>query len=88
VSVVLTAFIAIFLFATIVVGQLTVLAQNLPSYQYNIEAKIRTIKDAQSGNGIFDRGARMFKRLNEEIGRSDEVERFPPRDGAGAQAQH
>jgi len=87
IAVVLTAFIAIFLFATIVVGQLTVLAQNLPSYQYNIEAKIRTIKDAQSGNGIFDRGARMFKRLNEEIGRSDEVERFPAQNGAGTQAQ-
>ncbi|WP_244642452.1 AI-2E family transporter [Phyllobacterium sp. 628] len=87
VSVVLTAFIAIFLFATIVVGQLTVLAQNLPSYQYNIEAKIRTIKDAQSGNGIFDRGARMFKRLGEEIGRSDAVERFPSGGNADNTAQ-
>ncbi|MBA8878079.1 AI-2E family transporter [Phyllobacterium myrsinacearum] len=88
ISVVLTAFIVIFLFATIVVGQLTVLAQNLPSYQYNIEAKIRTIKDAQSGNGIFDRGARMFKRLSEEIGRSDEVERFPTGNDADQKAQH
>jgi predicted PurR-regulated permease PerM len=87
ISVVLTAFIVIFLFATIVVGQLTVLAQNLPSYQYNIEAKIRTIKDAQSGNGIFDRGARMFKRLGEEIGRSDEVERFPTGNDADQKAQ-
>ena len=76
ISVVITAFLVIFIFVSIVVSQLTVLAQNLPSYQYNIETKIRTIKDAQSGNSIFDRGARMFKRLNEEIGRSDEVERF------------
>ncbi len=76
ISVVCTAFLVIFIFVSIVVSQLTVLAQNLPSYQYNIETKIRTIKDAQSGNSIFDRGARMFKRLNEEIGRSDEVERF------------
>ncbi|MDA4634694.1 hypothetical protein NZA98_26965, partial [Escherichia coli] len=29
----------------------------------------------------------MFKRLNEEIGRSDEVERFPAQNGAGTQAQ-
>ncbi|MGO4447802.1 AI-2E family transporter [Phyllobacterium sp. TAF24] len=87
ISVVLTAFIAIFLFATIVVGQLTVLAQNLPSYQYNIEAKIRTIKDAQSGNGVFDRGVRMFKRLGEEIGRSDEVERFAANNNDDQKAQ-
>jgi predicted PurR-regulated permease PerM len=82
ISVVVTAFLVIFIFVSIVVSQLTVLAQNLPSYQYNIETKIRTIKDAQSGNSIFDRGARMFKRLNEEIGRSDEVERFAVDNGA------
>lgn len=76
ISVVVTAFLVIAMFVGIVVSQLTVLAQNLPSYQYNIETKIRTVKDAQSGNSIFDRGARMFKRFNEEIGRSDEVERF------------
>ncbi|TXR49167.1 AI-2E family transporter [Phyllobacterium endophyticum] len=79
-SVVITAFLVIFVFVSIVASQLTVLAQNLPSYQYNIEAKIRAVKDAQSGNSVFDRGARMFKRLGEEIGRSDEVERFVGRD--------
>ncbi len=77
IGVVVTAFLVIAMFVGIVVSQLTVLAQNLPSYQYNIETKIRTIKDAQSGNSIFDRGARMFKKFSEEIGRSDEVERFP-----------
>ncbi|MHC1547555.1 AI-2E family transporter [Phyllobacterium sp. K27] len=77
ISVVVAAFMVIAIFVGIVVSQLTVLAQNLPSYQYNIETKIRTVKDAQSGNSIFDRGARMFKRFSEEIGRSDEVERFP-----------
>jgi predicted PurR-regulated permease PerM len=82
ISVVVMAFLVIFIFITIVISQLTVLAQNLPSYQYNIETKIRTIKDAQSGNSVFDRGARMFKRLGEEIGRSDEVERFTTDDGA------
>ncbi len=76
ISVVMMAFLAIFIFVSIVVSQLTVLAQNLPSYQYNIETKIRTIKEAQSGNSIFDRAARMVKRLGDEIGRSDEVERF------------
>ncbi|MGH7003357.1 MAG: AI-2E family transporter, partial [Alphaproteobacteria bacterium] len=81
ISVVATAFLVISIFVGIVVSQLTVLAQNLPSYQYNIETKIRTVKDAQSGNSIFDRGARMFKRLSEEIGRSDEVERFSVDDG-------
>jgi predicted PurR-regulated permease PerM len=83
-SVVTTAFLVIFIFVSIVASQLTVLAQNLPSYQYNIETKIRAIKDAQSGNSIFDRGARMFKRFSEEIGRSDEVERFESDNRAAA----
>ena len=76
IGVVAMAFLVILIFVSIVVSQLTVLAQNLPSYQYNIEAKIRTVKEAQSGNSIFDRGARMLKRFSDEIGRSDEVERF------------
>ena len=88
IGVVVMAFLAIFIFVSIVVSQLTVLAQNLPSYQYNIEAKIRTIKEAQSGNSIFDRGARMFKRFSEEIGRSDEVERFQIDKEATPDAQH
>ncbi|MBZ9602044.1 AI-2E family transporter [Phyllobacterium chamaecytisi] len=83
-SVVTTAFLVIFIFVSIVASQLTVLAQNLPSYQYNIETKIRAIKDAQSGNSIFDRGARMFKRFSDEIGRSDEVERFESDNQAAA----
>lgn len=85
ISVVVTAFLVIFVFVSIVVSQLTVLAQNLPSYQYNLETKIHTVKEAQSGNSIFDRAARMFKRLNDEIGRSDEVERFAT-DGDAAQS--
>ncbi|CAN7247430.1 AI-2E family transporter [Phyllobacterium sp. LjRoot231] len=85
-SVVITAFLVIFVFVSIIASQLTVLAQNLPSYQYNIETKIRAIKDAQSGNSIFDRGARVFKRLSDEIGRSDEVERFATGDGAAAKS--
>ncbi|MDQ0997270.1 putative PurR-regulated permease PerM [Phyllobacterium ifriqiyense] len=87
ISVVVTAFMVIAIFVGIVVSQLTVLAQNLPSYQYNIETKIRTIKDAQSGNSIFDRGARMFKKFSEEIGRSDEVERFPVDNGPDSRDQ-
>ncbi len=84
---VVTAFLVIFVFVSIVVSQLTVLAQNLPSYQYNLETKIHTIKEAQSGNSIFDRGARMFKRLNDEIGRSDEVERFATDSDAAQRIQ-
>ncbi|SDP41109.1 Predicted PurR-regulated permease PerM [Phyllobacterium sp. YR620] len=88
ISVVAMAFLAIFIFVSIVVSQLTVLAQNLPSYQYNIEAKIRTVKEAQSGNSIFDRGARMLKRFNDEIGRSDEVERFAVEPEKKPEPQH
>lgn len=75
--VVISAFIGILGFGSVVAGQLGILAENLPSYQYNIEAKIRTIKEAQSGNTIFDKASKMVKRLGAEIGKSDNVTPLP-----------
>ena len=67
VTVVIGAFASIFLFGAIVASQLGTLAQNLPLYQSNIEGKIKVIKDANIGEGVFDRVSRLFERLGREI---------------------
>ena len=67
VSVVLAAFSSIFLFGAVLVMQLGSLAENLPLYQSNIEAKVRTIKDANVGEGIFDRVSKLLERLGRQI---------------------
>lgn len=67
VSVVFGAFAAIVIFGMIVATQLGSLAQNLPSYQNNIETKVRALKDAHVGQGVFERISKLFDRLGREI---------------------
>jgi predicted PurR-regulated permease PerM len=50
--------------------QVTLLAQKLPSYQYNIEEKIRSLRTATAG-GTFDRISTFLENLNQEIRRKD-----------------
>lgn len=67
VTVVIGAFASIFIFGAVVASQLGTLAQNLPIYQSNIEAKVKVIKDFNVGQGVFDRIANLFERLGHEI---------------------
>jgi len=67
VAVVIGAFAAIFVFGAVVASQLGTLAQNIPLYQSNLEAKVRVIKDANPGGGLFDRVSQMLERLGREI---------------------
>ena len=67
VAVVIGAFASIFLFGAIVASQLGTLAANLPTYQTNIEAKVKSIRGADIGQGVFDRISRLFDRLGQEI---------------------
>ena len=62
------AFAAIGLFVLIVSSQLGSLAQNLPSFQANILAKVETLKSAGSDNGLISRVVKMMTVINEEIG--------------------
>lgn len=71
IAVVIAAFAAITLFGTIVATQLGVLAENLPLYQSNVEAKVRIVKDANVGEGIVNRVSRLLERLGAEIRRND-----------------
>ena len=73
VAVVIGAFAAIFMFAAVVASQLGTLAQNIPLYQSNLEAKVKVIKDANVGEGIFDRISKLLDRLGREIQADDEA---------------
>ena len=68
VSVVVAAFASMFLFGAVVGTQLGSLAENLPLYQSNIEAKMQAIKDANVGEGIFSRVSKLLERLGRQIG--------------------
>jgi predicted PurR-regulated permease PerM len=72
VTVVIGAFASIFLFGAIVASQLGTLAQNLPIYQNNIETKVKAIRGAYSGPGVFDRLSTLFDRLGREIQSEEE----------------
>ena len=72
VGVVTGAVAAIFIFGAVVASQLGTLAQNIPLYQSNIEAKVKVIKDANVGEGIFDRISKLLDRLGREIQADEE----------------
>lgn len=73
IAVVIAAFAAIILFGAIVAGQLSSLAQNLPQYQSNIEAKVQTIRDADVGESVFDKVSVLLERLGREIEADEET---------------
>ena len=49
-----TAFFVIAAFGFIVAGQVANLADNIPTYQRNIVAKVHSLSQAGSGNGVFE----------------------------------
>lgn len=67
VIVVACAFAAIFAFGAAVTSQLGSLAENLPTYQRNIETKIRSLQGAFPGGGIIERASSMLRELNQEL---------------------
>jgi predicted PurR-regulated permease PerM len=64
---VITAFLVVAALAIVVAVQVTDLANNLPAYQSNILAKVRTLKDFGAESGIVDRLSRVIERVGEEI---------------------
>lgn len=74
-------FAAIGLFVMIVVGQLGQLAQQLPTFQTNIMAKIDTLRQSGSENGIAARLSGVMTAINSEIGAA------LPAEGSAAPAQ-
>ncbi len=70
--VVITAFSFIAGFWTLVGFQLVHLAQDLPRYQTNLEAKIEGFKEYRVGGGVFDSTTEMFRQLRQRLGAAEE----------------
>lgn len=62
-----SAFVAIAIFSFIVAGQVATLAENIPTYQRNIVAKVQAFSQAGSGNGVFDHLSKVVERVGAEI---------------------
>jgi predicted PurR-regulated permease PerM len=64
---VLIAFAALALLATVVATQVTNLAQNIPTYQSNIIAKVHSLKEMGANGGIIDRLSGAVQRVGAEL---------------------
>ncbi len=69
IGVVSLAFTVVGVFAFVVAGQLTQLAENFPSYQSNLQAKIRAVKIGGAPDGLFGRVSAMLQELGDEVAR-------------------
>jgi predicted PurR-regulated permease PerM len=63
------AFMAIGLFSFVVASQVTTLAQNIPTYQYNILEKVRSLKEMGANGGIIERLSGAVERVGAELER-------------------
>ena len=68
---VLIAFLAMLGFAAIVVQELASLAQQIPAYRSNLEAKIRSVPEVLPGGGILRRVTSMVRELGRELKQSE-----------------
>src|SRR5690349_14024174 len=66
------AFLVICGIATLIIGQLAQLAENLPLYQTTITQKIEALQTTATGNGIVERASSMLNDLRREITRTTE----------------
>ena len=69
---VLLAFPAIGGFGLLVGGQLAQLADNLPPYQQNIRAKIRSLQAAAPSGGLVEQASDMLHELGQELQQAQE----------------
>ncbi len=60
-------------FWTLVGFQLVNLAQDLPRYQTNLEAKIESFKEYRVGGGVFDSTTEMFRQLRQRLGAAEDI---------------
>ncbi|WP_026621973.1 putative PurR-regulated permease PerM (plasmid) [Ensifer sp. WSM1721] len=72
------AFLFLSAFSVIVAMQISEVAQNLPTYQYNIVEKVRTLKEAGSENQVLERLSRVVERIGAEISRPKPEARVSP----------
>ena len=89
-AIILTVVLAIGLIGglSVVVGsQVVTLAKNLPSYQFTIQEKIRSLKANAPGGGIVERAMQVFRGLGSELSGADDAKRSPSSGPASAQQE-
>ena len=67
IAVVTFAFIVILGFGSVVVGEVASLSKQLPSYQPNIEAKLRNLQQAVPVDRLMQQGTQLFEELRDEL---------------------
>jgi predicted PurR-regulated permease PerM len=67
----LIAFLAVLGFAAIVVQEISSLAQQIPEYRSNLEAKIRSLPGMVPGGGVMRRATSMIQELGRELKQSE-----------------
>ena len=67
ITVVGLAFIAIIGFGSIVIGEVASLTKELPSYESNIESKLRTLRDAVPLDRLFQQGTDLIQEFRDEL---------------------
>ncbi len=66
-TVVVVAFLVILAFGSVVAWQVADLAERLPTYRSNIEAKIDSLREAPPGGRLFERASDMLRDLGRKI---------------------
>jgi predicted PurR-regulated permease PerM len=78
------AFLTILAFGSVIAWQLADLAQRLPLYQRNIEAKIEALGESPPGGGMLERATEMMRDLGRKI---EEVEQEAEEEASAAEPQ-
>ena len=67
ITVVMIAFLSIFVFGFVVAGQVSQLGASFPRYEYNIREKIRSLQSSAPGGGLVERAAEALRDLRRDI---------------------
>ena len=64
-TVVILAFLGIFVFGFVVAGQVSQLGASLPRYEYNIREKVRSLQSSAPGGGLVERAGEVLRDLRQ-----------------------
>ena len=76
-TVVIAAFLGIFVFGFVVAGQVSQLGSSLPRYEYNIREKVRSLQSSAPGGGLVERAGQVLRDLRKDIEEAPEAEEEP-----------
>jgi predicted PurR-regulated permease PerM len=76
-TVVISAFVCIFVFGFVVAGQVSELGASLPRYEYNIREKVRSLQSSAPGGGFIERAGEVLRDLRKDIEEAPEADQDP-----------